>query len=150
MKFAIACDPGGITLKEPVMEKLKELGIECEDYGYFDEPVKDYPIFAMRVAKAVVEKRCDRGILLCGTGVGMSMAANKVKGIRCCHCSDCYSAKMSRNHNDANVLALGGRVISSELAKMIVEIWAKEEFEGGRHQRRIDMFTKIEAGEDLE
>ena len=150
MKIAIACDPAGQPLKEPIKETLKELGVEVEDFGINEGDPRDYPLFAVRAANAVVSGRCDRGIILCGTGVGISMAANKVKGIRCCCCSDCYSAKMSRAHNDANMLAMGGRVIAPELAKMITEIWVKGEFEGGRHQRRIDMFKLIEEGQPLE
>lgn len=150
MKFAVACDPAGEVLRQPVKDKLQELGIEYEDFGINEGDPRDYPIFALRAANAVADGRCDRGIILCGTGVGISIAANKVKGIRCCCCSDCYSAKMSRAHNDANMLAMGGRVIAPELAQLIVETWVKEEFQGGRHQRRIDMFTRIENGEPLE
>ncbi len=150
MKFAIACDPAGQPLKEPIKETLKELGIEYEDFGINEGDPRDYPIFAVRAANAVVSGACDRGIILCGTGVGISIAANKVKGIRCCCCSDAYSAKMSRAHNDANMLALGGRVIAPELAKLIVEIWVKEPFQGGRHQKRIDMFSLIEEGKPVE
>ncbi len=150
MKFAIACDPAGEVLRQPVKDALTELGIEYEDFGINEGDPRDYPVFAVRAANAVVSGRCDRGIILCGTGVGISIAANKVKGIRCCCCSDCYSAKMSRAHNDANMLAMGGRVIAPELAKLIVETWVKGEFEGGRHQRRVDMFTLIENGEPLE
>lgn len=150
MKFAIACDPAGLPLKGPVEETLKELGVEFVDYGIHEGDPRDYPIFAVRAANAVASGECDRGIILCGTGVGISMAANKVHGIRCCCCSDCYSAKMSRAHNDANMLAMGGRVVAPELAKMITEIWVKGEFEGGRHQRRIDMFQLIEEGKTLE
>lgn len=150
MKFAIACDPAGEVLRQPVKDILTELGIEYEDFGINEGDPRDYPVFAVRAANAVVSGRCDRGIILCGTGVGISIAANKVKGIRCCCCSDCYSAKMSRAHNDANMLAMGGRVIAPELAKLIVETWVKGEFEGGRHQRRVDMFTLIENGEPLE
>ncbi len=150
MKFAIACDPAGEVLKQPVKDMLTELGIEYEDFGMNEGDPRDYPVFAVRAAKAVTEGRCDRGIILCGTGVGISIAANKVRGIRCCCCSDCYSAKMSRAHNDANMLAMGGRVVAPELAKLIVEIWVKTEFEGGRHQKRIDMFPLIEEGLPIE
>lgn len=150
MKIAIACDPAGQPLKGPIEETLTELGIEYVDLGIHENDPRDYPLFAVRAANKVVSGECDRGIILCGTGVGISMAANKVKGIRCCCCSDCYSAKMSRAHNDANMLALGGRVIAPELAKMIVEMWVKGEFEGGRHQRRIEMFRLIEEGKPLE
>ncbi|MBQ6951583.1 MAG: ribose 5-phosphate isomerase B [Clostridia bacterium] len=150
MKIAIACDPAGMPLKGPIEETLTELGIEYVDLGMNEGDCRDYPVFALRVANKVVNKECDLGIVLCGTGVGISIAANKVDGIRCCHCSDCYSAKMSRAHNDANMLALGGRVIAPELAKMIVETFVKGEFEGGRHQTRIDMFKIIEQGGQLE
>ncbi len=150
MKIAIACDPAGMPLKGPIEETLSELGIEYVDLGMNEGDCRDYPVFALRVANKVVNKECDLGIVLCGTGVGISIAANKVDGIRCCHCSDCYSAKMSRAHNDANMLALGGRVIAPELAKMIVETFVKGEFEGGRHQTRIDMFKIIEQGGQLE
>lgn len=150
MKIAIACDPAGQPLKGPIEETLTEMGVDYVDFGIHEGDPRDYPIFAVRAANAVQSGQCDRGIILCGTGVGISMAANKVKGIRCCCCSDCYSAKMSRAHNDANMLALGGRVVAPELAKMIVEIWVKGEFEGGRHQRRIDMFRLIEEGQPLE
>ena len=150
MKFAIACDPAGQPLKEPIKETLTELGVEYEDFGINEGDPRDYPVFAVRAANAVASGRCDRGIILCGTGVGISMAANKMKGIRCVCCSDCYSAKMSRAHNDANMLAMGGRVIAPELAKMIVVIWLDTPFEGGRHQRRIDMFTLIEDGKMVE
>ena len=150
MKIAIACDPAGMPLKGPIEELLTERGIEFVDLGMNEGDPRDYPVFAVRAAQAVLSGACDQGIILCGTGVGISMAANKMKGIRCVCCSDCYSAKMSRAHNDANMLAMGGRVIAPELAKMIVEIWVKTPFEGGRHQRRIDMFSRIEAGEPLE
>ena len=150
MKFAIACDPAGLPLKEPIKETLRELGIEPVDFGISEGDPRDYPVFAVRAARAVAGGQCERGVILCGTGVGISMAANKVRGIRCCCCSDAYSAKMSRAHNDANMLALGGRVIAPELAKMIVEIWVNTPFEGGRHQKRIDMFSLIEEGKPVE
>ena len=152
MKIAIACDPAGESLKKPIEEMLTARDIEFVDFGYNEKKgdPRDYPVFAVRAAQAVLSGDCDRGIILCGTGVGISMAANKVKGIRCVCCSDCYSAKMSRAHNDANMLAMGGRVIAPELAKLIVEIWLDTPFEGGRHQKRIDMFTLIEEGKPVE
>ncbi|MBE5782297.1 MAG: ribose 5-phosphate isomerase B [Clostridiales bacterium] len=151
MKIAVACDPAGVVLKDAVMETLKELGAEATYLGIHDnDTTRDYPVFALRAAKAVAAKEYDRGIVICGTGVGISIAANKVKGIRCCCCSDCYSAKMTRAHNDANMLAIGGRVIAPETAKMIVEIFMTTEFEGGRHQRRVDQITAIENGQELE
>ena len=150
MKIAIACDPAGMPLKGPIEELLTERGVPFVDLGMNEGDPRDYPVFAVRAARAVLSGECDRGIILCGTGVGISMAANKMKGIRCVCCSDCYSAKMSRAHNDANMLAMGGRVIAPELAKMIVEIWLDTPFEGGRHQRRIDMFHLIEEGKPVE
>ena len=150
MKFAIACDPAGVPLREPIKETLKELGIETVDLGINEGDPRDYPVFAVRAAHAVISGQCDRGIILCGTGVGISIAANKVKGIRCCCCSDYYSATLSRAHNDSNMLALGGRVIAPENARLIVEGWLTTEFEGGRHQRRIDMFRLIEEGKPVE
>ncbi len=150
MKIAIACDPAGMPLKGPIEELLAGRGVEYVDLGMNEGDPRDYPVFAVRAANAVLRGECDRGIILCGTGVGISMAANKMKGIRCVCCSDCYSAKMSRAHNDANMLAMGGRVIAPEMAKMIVEIWLDTPFEGGRHQRRIDMFTLIEEGRPVE
>ena len=150
MKIAIACDPAGEVLKAPIEEMLREKGIAYEDLGMHEGDTRDYPVFAVRAARKVLSKECDFGIILCGTGVGISIAANKMKGIRCCCCSDCYSARMSRAHNDANMLALGGRVVAPETAKMIVETFLDGVFEGGRHQRRIDMFSVIEAGGELE
>ena len=150
MRIAIACDPAGEPLKAPIEELLTELHHEFVDLGINEGDPRDYPVFAVRAAQAVLSGDCDRGIILCGTGVGISMAANKVKGNRCDCCSDCYSAKMSRAHNDANLLAMGGRDIAPQLAKLIVEIWLDTPFEGGRHQRRIDMFTLIEDGKPVE
>lgn len=151
MKIALACDPAGLVLLPAVKKALDELHVAYEEYGIFEnDTTRDYPVFAWRAARAVADGRCDRGIILCGTGVGVSIAANKVDGIRCCCCSDCYSAKMSRAHNDANMLAMGGRVIAPETAEMITRIWMETPFEGGRHQRRIDMFPLIEKGQPLE
>ncbi len=150
MKIAIACDPAGMPLKGPIEALFQERGIEFVDLGMNEGESRDYPIYAMRVANQVTSGACDLGIVLCGTGVGISMVANKVDGIRCCCCSDCYSAKLSRMHNDSNVLALGGRVVAPEAARMIVESWLDAEFEGGRHQMRIDMFKIVEQGGQLE
>ena len=150
MKIAIGNDHAAIEMKQHLVQYLRDRGHEVQDFGIGPGESADYPCQAEKVAKAVASGEAERGIVICGTGVGISIAANKVKGVRCCCCSDCYSAKMSRAHNDANMLALGGRVIAPELAKMIVEIWVKGEFEGGRHQRRINMFKTIEAGEPLE
>lgn len=150
MKIAIACDPAGEVLKGPIEELLREKGIEYVDFGIREGDPRDYPVFGVRAANAVARGECDRGIILCGTGVGISIAANKVKGIRCCCCSDYYSATLSRAHNDSNMLALGGRVIAPENAKLIVSGWLETPFEGGRHQRRIDMFRLIEEGKPVE
>ncbi len=151
MKLAIGCDHVALDLKKEIIEYVESLGHEIEDLGPFTDERTDYPIYGQKVAKAVANKEYDRGILICGTGVGISIAANKVKGIRAVCCSEPYSAKLSREHNDSNILAFGARVIGSELAKMIVKEWLETEYEGGRHQRRIDMLAEIEEkGQDLE
>ena len=131
------------------MAMLDEMGLAYKDYGTYTEGSCDYAAYAQRAAKAVVSGECDRGILCCGTGVGISLAANKVRGIRCACVSDCYSAKMTRKHNDANMLAMGARVVGADLGRMIAEIFLTTDFEGGRHQRRVDQIMAIEAGEDL-
>ena len=150
MKIAIACDHSALEMKEAVKNLLVSRGIECEDFGTYTTDSCHYPIFGARAAQAVAEGKCDLGIVICGTGIGMSMAANKIKGIRCALCSDTYSAKMTRVHNNSIVLALGARVIGVELAKEIVNAWLDAEFEGGRHQMRIDMITALENGEAIE
>ncbi|WP_311488107.1 ribose 5-phosphate isomerase B [uncultured Helcococcus sp.] len=151
MRLAIGCDHVALDLKKEIIEYVESLGHEIEDLGPFTDERTDYPIYGQKVAKAVANKEYDRGILICGTGVGISIAANKVKGIRAVCCSEPYSAKLSRQHNDSNILAFGARVIGPELAKMIVKEWLDAEYEGGRHQRRVDMLAEIEAeGQDLE
>ena len=151
MKVAVACDPAGIVLKDAIETQLKELGHEPVYYGMHEnDTTRDYPIFGYRAARAVAQGECQMGIIACGTGVGISMAANKVKGIRCCCCSDYFSAMMTRAHNDANMLSLGGRVIAPETAKMLVEVFMTTEFMGDRHQKRIDMLPLIEEGKELE
>lgn len=148
--IAIACDHAAVDLKEEVKKLLTERGYDYEDFGTDSTASCHYPIFGARAARAVASGRCDRGIVICGTGIGMSMVANKVKGIRCALCSDTFSARMTRVHNDSNMLALGARVIGVELAKEIVNAWLDAEFEGGRHQVRLDMMTAIENGEEIE
>ena len=144
MRIAVGSDHGGFNLKRVIIEYLEERGIEYKDFGcYTCEPV-DYPDIALPVAKSVAEGRFDRGILICGTGIGISIAANKVSGIRAALCHDCFSARASREHNDANILAMGERVIGPGLAREIVDIWLRTEFEGGRHERRVN---KIKAAE---
>ncbi len=147
--IALGSDHAGLPLKKEIIALLEEMNIPYHDYGTYTSDSCDYAMFAQRAAKAVVSGECERGILCCGTGIGISIAANKVKGIRCCACSDCYSAKMCRAHNDANMLALGARVVGTELGRMIAQTYLTTEFEGGRHQRRIDQITAIENGEDL-
>lgn len=148
--IAIANDHAGIDLKPTVISVLDELGIPYKDFGTHKRESCDYPIYAARAAKAVASGECDLGIVLCGTGAGIGMAANKVKGIRCVICSDTFTAKMSRLHNNANMLALGSRVLGTELAKDIVRVWLMTSFEGERHARRVDLISKLERGEELE
>lgn len=148
--IAIACDHSALELKKEVEALLTARGLEYQDFGTYTDESCHYPIFGARAARAVASGACDRGIVICGTGIGMSLVANKVPGIRCALCSDPYSAKMTRQHNNANMLALGARVIGVELAKMIVEAFLDTEFEGGRHQTRVDMISAVEKGENLE
>ena len=148
--IAVACDHAALEMKQYLLGLLDEMGLTYHDYGTYSEDSCDYPVFAARAAKAVASGECDRGLLICGTGVGISLAANKVKGIRCVVCSEPYSAELSRRHNNTNMLAIGARVIGTELAGMIVRTWLTTDFEGGRHQRRVDMITALENGQDLE
>lgn len=142
--LAIGCDHGGFELKNHIETHLKDRGIEFLDFGTFDETSCDYPDIALKVCKSIISGESDKGILVCGTGIGMSMAANKVKGIRAAHVTDVYSAKMTKLHNNANVICLGGRVTGRELAFMIVDAWLDTEFAGGRHQSRIDKIAALE------
>lgn len=145
MKIGLGCDHGGYNLKEEIKKYLQVKGIECIDYGTNnDSDSVDYPIFGESVANAVVSKEVDYGIVCCGTGIGISLAANKVPGIRCAVVSDTFSAKMSKAHNNANMLSLGERVIGKGLALEIVETWVNTEFEGDRHSKRVDMIKQIE------
>lgn len=147
--IAIGNDHAGFELKDAVLSVLKEFNLEYKDFGCYSADKAEYPVYAQKVADSVASGECERGILICGTGIGISIAANKVKGIRAAACSDPFSAKMSKIHNDSNILAMGARVIGSELAKMIVREWLSAEFEGGRHQERIDQITAIESGEKI-
>lgn len=142
--LAIGCDHGGFTLKGSVIKYLNDNDIKFKDFGCFSEESVDYPDIALKLAEAVASGEYEKGIIICGTGIGVSIAANKVPGIRAALCSDTYSAKMSRQHNNANVLAFGGRVIGPGLAADIVDIWLKTSFLGDRHQRRIDKISCIE------
>lgn len=144
MKIAISSDHGGNLLRQEIIDLLTERGVAYEDFGPTTDESVDYPDYASPVCAGVVEGRFDRGILICGTGIGMSIAANKVKGIRCALVHDVFSAKATRGHNDTNVLAMGERVIGAGLAREIVEVWLDTPFEGGRHGRRIDKITALE------
>ncbi len=142
--IAIGCDHGGYELKLAVIEHLTKKGYEVKDFGCDSTKSVDYPDYAYPVAKAVVSGECEKGILICGTGIGMSIAANKVKGIRCALCSDTFSAHATREHNDSNVLAMGARVVGLNLALDIVDTWLGAEFMGDRHVQRIQKITDIE------
>lgn len=144
MRIAIGGDHVGQILKPEMIEYIESLGHEVKDFGPYSTERTDYPIYAEQVSEAVANGEFDRGILICGTGVGISIAANKINGIRCVCCSEPYSAKLSRQHNDTNVLAFGSRVIGLELAKMIVQEWLDEGYEGGRHSRRVEMIAGLE------
>ena len=142
--IAIACDAAGFALKQSIIQHLKQQNIVFEDFGSFDDVSNDYPDFAKPACDEVASGRFGCALLFCGTGVGMSIAANKVAGIRACCCSDIFSAEMTRRHNDANVLCLGARVVGNGLAEKLVDIFLTTPFEGGRHQRRVDKITAIE------
>lgn len=147
MRIGIGNDHSAVEMKREVMKFLQDLGYEVINYGTDSTESCDYPVYGEKVGQAVASKEVDLGILICGTGVGISLAANKVKGIRAVVCSEPYSARLSRQHNNTNILALGARVVGIELAKMIIEEWLNAEFEGGRHQRRVDMIVDIENKE---
>lgn len=149
MKIAIGNDHSAVEMKNEVMAYIKELGHEVINVGVDTTESCHYPVSGYKVAKMVANKEVDLGVLICGTGVGISLAANKVNGIRACVCSEPYTAKLSRQHNNTNILAFGARVIGVETAKMIVEEWLKAEFQGGRHQTRVDMITEIEQTQSL-
>ena len=144
MKIALGSDHGGYALKCDIIQLLEKLGHEYKDFGCYSTESCDYPVYGEKVGNAVANGEADLGLAICGTGVGISLACNKVKGIRCCVCSEPYTAKLSRMHNDSNVLAFGARVIGVEMAKMITEEWLNAEYEGGRHQRRVDQVMDIE------
>lgn len=149
MKIVIGNDHASVEMKNDIKTYLESKGIEVVDVGTNSTESFNYPISGYKVAKMVVSGKVDCGIAICGTGVGISLAANKVHGIRCCVCSDPYTAKLSKQHNNTNVLAFGARVIGVETAKMIVDEWLGAKFEGGRHQVRVDMITEIEATQSL-
>jgi ribose 5-phosphate isomerase B len=144
MRIGIANDHSGIEMKQEITAFLQERGHEVVNFGTDKNESCDYPIYGEKVGRAVAAGEVDRGILICGTGLGISLAANKVHGVRAVVCSEPCTARLSRQHNDANVLAFGARIVGLELAKMIVETWLAAEFEGGRHKRRVDMIMEIE------
>ncbi|MBQ8532386.1 MAG: ribose 5-phosphate isomerase B [Clostridia bacterium] len=144
MKIAVGCDHGGLEHKNAIAEHLKERGFEVTDYGIYEQKSVDYPEIAQKLCDGIVNGDNELGILVCGTGIGMSIASNKVKGIRAAACSEHFSAKYTRLHNNSNVLCLGGRVIGVGTAIELADLFVDTQFEGGRHQRRIDMITDIE------
>ena len=145
--IAIGSDHGGYELKQEIMKHLESLGLEYKDFGTYSTDSCDYPVYGEAVARAVAGGEYEKGIIICGTGIGISIAANKVKGIRAALCADCYSAEFTRLHNDANVLALGARVVGSGLAVKIVDTFLSTEFMGGHHTHRIEMIADLEERE---
>ena len=146
MKIAIGCDHAGYRLKGEVLVLVENLGHQAVDFGTDSEVSVDYPDFAAKVARAVSQRNADLGILVCGTGLGMAIAANKVRGVRAVTCGDTFSARASREHNNANVLCLGARVTGGGLALDIVRTWLEAEFQGGRHERRVSKIMDLESG----
>ena len=142
---ALAADHGGYELKEAIRKHLDEIGVTYKDFGSFTGEACDYPDMAEAACRAVVAGECDKALLFCGTGVGISMSANKIRGIRACCCSDAFSAEYTRRHNDANALCMGGRVVGPGLGVYLVDLFLNTPFEGGRHQRRIDKMMALEA-----
>lgn len=142
--LAIGADHGGFSLKEAIKLHLESKGIEFKDFGTYSTESCDYPVYAKKVCEAVASGECEGGILVCGTGIGMSMAANKVDGIRCALLTNSFSARLTKEHNNANVIALGGRVTAEGLALDIVDSWLSASYEGGRHQKRLDLIAELE------
>ena len=143
--IALGCDHGGYALKEHIKTYLEGKGLACKDFGTFSTDSCDYPVFGRAAAEAVASGECDRGIVICTTGIGISITANKVKGVRCALCSEPLSAEMTRRHNDANMLAMGAGMVGKNMAERIVDTFLATAFEGGRHQRRVDLITGMEA-----
>lgn len=150
MKIMIGCDHAGWHLKEIIGPHLKVLGHEVEDIGAHGPDSVDYPYYAMKVARAVAEGRVDRGLLVCGSGLGMCITANRVPGARAVHVCEPYAARMSRRHNDSNILCLAGRMVGPDLALEIVTVWLGETFEGGRHQRRVELIDRLMQREAID
>lgn len=148
MKIGFGCDHSGIYLKQELIEHLQEKGFECIDYGTHTEDRVDYPDYGNLIAHKVVDGEVDKGVLICGTGIGISLAANKVPGIRAAVCSEPYSAQMAVRHNNAQIIAMGARVVGDELAKCIVDAFFDAEFEGGRHSRRVEKIEGLEQNRE--
>ncbi len=146
MKVAIGCDHGGLNIKNAIIDYFKKNHIEYTDFGCYTEESVDYPVFAYKVATAVVDNSDTLGVLCCGTGIGISMAANKVKGVRAAVCTNEFMAEMTRRHNNSNIICMGGRIINEETAVKLTDIFLNTEFEGDRHTKRVDMITAIENG----
>ena len=144
MKIAVACDHAGLQLKNVLIEEMQKEGYEVKDFGTYTEESCDYPDYVIPTAKAVAKGEFDRGVVVCGTGLGVSMTANKVHGIRCAVCHDTFSAKATRQHNDANLLAMGQRVVGTGVALEVLKAFLETDYEGGRHQRRIDKMMALE------
>ena len=145
MKIAIGCDHGGYLLKQDILIWLEEHDIDFEDVGCYNTDSVDYPVYGEKVARLVASGECDKGIVICTTGIGISIAANKVRGIRCALCSEPLSAEMTRRHNNANMLAMGAGMIGKNMAERIVDVFLSTEFEGGRHERRVGLLDAIEG-----
>ncbi|MBQ3477439.1 MAG: ribose 5-phosphate isomerase B [Clostridia bacterium] len=150
MKIAIGNDHGGVELKRHLVQYLEGKGFEVVNFGSDVTESTDYPIYAERVSKAVVSGECDKGILICGTGIGISISANKIHGVRCALCSEPVSAQLARQHNDANIVAMGARTIGPVMAEGIVDVFMSTEFQGGRHQRRVDKIMMLDRGESVQ
>jgi ribose 5-phosphate isomerase B len=143
--IAIGCDHGAFALKEKLKAHLEKRGLEYKDFGTYSLDSCDYPDFGAAAAKAVAEGKCDMGIVVCTTGIGISIAANKVKGIRCAHCADSLQAEMTRRHNNANMMAIGAGFTGKNMAERMVEVFLSTEFEGGRHERRVNKMMELEG-----
>lgn len=144
MKISLGCDHGGYALKEHIKAYLESKGHEVVDCGTYSTDSCDYPIFGEAAARKVQSGECERGIVICTTGIGISIAANKIKGIRCAHCADCLEAEMTRKHNDANMMAIGAGFTGKNMAERMVEVFLSTEFEGGRHERRVNKIMALE------
>ena len=142
--IALGCDHGGYELMQEVIKHLEERGLEYKNFGCYSTESVDYPVYGQAAAKVVASGECDKGIIICGTGIGISISANKIKGIRAALCHDCFSAQATREHNDANIIAFGARIVGVELAKDIVKAYLNAEFLGGRHATRVAMLADIE------